>query len=143
MLLLSSGILIQKRLILQSPSIITLAPEAAFLLHNSLAPSTRRRNGTILRTHESFCQQFQHTSYPPFLEAVSYWLAQILSSVKPATAKSYLSALKSSHVETRMPITALKDPCLDLIIREKMDLWRKVAVQYDIPSLPRSSPHSQ
>ena len=42
--------------ILQSPSTITIAPEAAFILHNSLPPSTRRRYGKILRTYESFCQ---------------------------------------------------------------------------------------
>ena len=39
----------------QSPSTISIAPEAAFLLHNSLALSTRRRYGKILRTYESFC----------------------------------------------------------------------------------------
>ena len=39
----------------QSPSTISIVPEAAFLIHNSLALSTRRRYGKILRTYESFC----------------------------------------------------------------------------------------
>src|SRR5438045_9212236 len=92
----------------QSPSTISIAPEAAFLLHNSLAPSTWRRYGKILRTYESFCRQYHYASYPSSFKTVSHWLAQILSSVKPATAKSYLGMLKSFHVETGMSVTALK-----------------------------------
>ena len=77
----------------------------------------------ILRIYESFCRQYHYTSYPSSFKTVSHWLTQIMSSVKPATAKSYLGALKSFHVETGMSVTALKDPHLDLIIRGGQRLY--------------------
>ncbi len=67
-----------------------------------------------------------------------HWIAQILSSVKPTTAKSYLGVLKSFHVETGMSVTALKDPCLDLIIQDGKQIYGEGAkaiwypITYDI-----------
>jgi len=40
-----------------------------------------------------------------------------MSTVKPTTAKSYLGALRSFHLESGLPATALIDPRIDLIIR--------------------------
>src|SRR6266516_383958 len=115
---------------------ITFAPEAAFLLHNSLAPSTRKKYNKILRGFEAFCQQHHYKPYPSSFDAVSHWLAKILSSVKPTTAKSYIGALRAFHIENGMSNAVLKDPRLDLIIRGGRRVYGEGArtVRYPITS---------
>src|SRR5579859_1300766 len=119
-----------------SPSASTLAPEAAFLLHNSLALNTRRNYEKIVRNYNSFCQKYCYNPYPSSFETVSHWLAQILSSVKPATAKSYLGALKSFHVQTGRSTSAFRDERLDLIIRGGKRIYGEgaKAIRYPITS---------
>jgi hypothetical protein len=76
----------------QSPLTITLAPEAAFLLHNSV--------------------------------------------VKPATAKSYLGALRSFHIQEAHSTAALDDDCLPLIIRGGKRIYGEgeKAIRYPLTS---------
>ena len=40
-----------------------------------------------------------------------------MATAKPATAKHYLSALRSLHLESALPTTIFDDPRIDLVIR--------------------------
>jgi hypothetical protein len=48
---------------------------------------------------------------------ITHWFVDIMSTAKPATAKNYLTALRSFHLECGFPITAFDDPRVDLVIR--------------------------
>jgi len=40
-----------------------------------------------------------------------------MQKVKPATAKAYISALRSSHIQSNYTTSAFDDPRIDLVIR--------------------------
>ena len=48
---------------------------------------------------------------------ITHWLADIMATAKPATAKHYLSTLHSLHLESALPTTIFNNPHIDLIIR--------------------------
>jgi len=67
---------------------------------------------------------------------LSQWLAQLVSSVKPSTAKSYLGALKSFHIRSAQSTTAFDDVRLDLIIKGAKRIYGEgsKALRYPITS---------
>lgn len=67
---------------------------------------------------------------------ISHWLAQLLTSVKPTIAKSYLGALKSFHIRTGKSTAAFKDERLDLIIKGGKRIYGEgtKAIRYPITS---------
>jgi hypothetical protein len=79
----------------QSSPAIRLAPQAEFLLRNSLVASTQRNYQKILQKYMSFCRQFGYSPFPSSFLTAAHWIADLMSSVRPATAKSYLGAIRA------------------------------------------------
>jgi hypothetical protein len=48
---------------------------------------------------------------------ITDWIASIVSSVKPVTAKGYVNALRSTHIENGWSDASFSDPRIDLVIR--------------------------
>src|SRR5579859_174364 len=48
---------------------------------------------------------------------IMHWLADIMATAKPATARSYLTTLRSSHLLSSLPTTIFDDPRVLLVIR--------------------------
>jgi hypothetical protein len=111
-------------------------PEVAFLLYNSLAPRTRRTHSKIVATYEFFCRQHYYAPYPASFRTISHWLAHLLSSLKPATTKCYLGALKSFHIRTSRSTSAFQDDRLNLIIKGGKRVYGEgsKAIRYPITS---------
>lgn len=40
-----------------------------------------------------------------------------MPSAKPATAKTYLAAIRFCHIHNGLPVSAFNDPCIDLVIK--------------------------
>ena len=95
-----------------------LAPEALFLLRNAIAPSTQRGHDSIRQSYERQCNQNgYYPRYPASIKTITHWLAEIVRKVKPATAKAYISALRSIHHQNHYDTKAFDDPRIDLILR--------------------------
>src|SRR5882672_2781928 len=102
-----------------------LSPRVAFFLWHSLATSTRMtyRTGQKSFTNSIILYpQFRNpdgsiftASQPALLEWVS-WLGGVCR-VQPKTIKSYITHLRSTHVDTNLPFSACKSPLLQHIIR--------------------------
>jgi len=48
---------------------------------------------------------------------IMHWIAEVMATAKPATAKSYLTTLHSFHLESGFFTAEFDDPQIDLIIR--------------------------
>jgi len=96
---------------------VNLAPEVRFLLHNAIAPSTRRNYDSARQSYESLCTIQKYKPYPASIESITHWLAELMHKVKPATAKAYLNSIRSYHLENGISTAILNDPRIDLVLR--------------------------
>jgi hypothetical protein len=79
-------------------------------------PSTRRVYDTIRQQYISFCQEHDYSPYPSSFRAASHWIAHLMHSVKPSTAKRYIGALRSLHVQAGFDTTGIDDNHIPLIL---------------------------
>ena len=97
---------------------VQLTPSAERLLQSSLAPATRKNYESIKRAHESFCIGRYQNPYPATTVTITDWIATNLTkSLKAASIKGYLNALRSYHVENGLSVAAFSDARIDLVIR--------------------------
>ena len=82
-----------------------------------IQPSTRRSCNSARKSYEFFCRNHGYISFPASLKAVTHWLTEVMRTAKPATANSYLNALRSFHLESGIPTSVFEDPRIDLVIR--------------------------
>lgn len=73
------------------------APEAIFLFDKSLAPATKKNYDSACSSYETFCRLHRYKPFPASVKSITHWLAKVMQKAKPATAKSYASALRSTR----------------------------------------------
>jgi hypothetical protein len=78
---------------------IDLAPEAKYLLYCSFAPAARRSYNSAKGSYESFCRNYNYIHLPTSLKPITLCLADVMTTAKPISAKSYLTTLRSFHLE--------------------------------------------
>ena len=96
---------------------IDLAPEVKYLLYHSFAPATRRSYNSARESYKSFCRNYSYIPFPTSLKTITHWLANVMTTAKSATARSYLTTLRSFHLECGYSNATFDDPRVDLIIR--------------------------
>src|SRR5579859_7559214 len=101
----------------QSSPAIRLAPQAEFLLRNSLAASTQRNYQKILQKYTSFCRRFGYCPFPSSFPTAAHWIADLMSSIRPATAKSYLGAIRALHFLAGIDTSGIDDARIPLILK--------------------------
>lgn len=96
-----------------------------------LAPDTRKGYAAAIDSYESFCALFNKNSWPASTKMLEEWAAnQIFGStlpkqgqIKPETVASYLSALKSYHINRRISLKGFNDLRMGLIIKGRKRLF--------------------
>ena len=93
-------------------------PSAERLLQSSLASATRKNYESIKKAYESFCTGRYQNPYPATTVTITDWIATNLAkSLKTATIKGYLNALRSHHIKNGLSVAAFTDARIDLVIR--------------------------
>jgi integrase len=64
-----------------------------------------------------FCNNYGYSPFPTIFTTIAHWAAHLMQKVKPDTAKSYINAIHSFHLENNFSTEAFNDPHLDLLIR--------------------------
>jgi integrase len=82
-----------------------------------LAPATRRNYESIRASYELHCTTHNYPQLPVTVKSLTHWLAEIMRKVKPTTAKAYLSALRSLHLQNNRDTSAFDDPRIELVIK--------------------------
>lgn len=93
---------------------------AVKVLWAGLKPSTRRTYNTAARSFESFCTHYGVSPWPASFYFLCEWLVGRAfgqhqgmipnqSKILPATISAYLSALRSVHVDLKLPTTDFDD----------------------------------
>ena len=88
-----------------------------FTIDNSIAPSTRRNRSQVCHPYESFCRKHGYTTFPTSIKPLTHWTAIVMRTAKPDTAKSYISTIRSIHIEKGITPSIFNDPRIDLVIR--------------------------
>jgi hypothetical protein len=96
---------------------VDLAPEAIFLFEKSLAPATKKKYDSACSSYETFCCLHRYKPLSASVKAITHWLVKVMQKAKPTTAKSYASALRSTHIRCGADIEAFDDDRIDLVIR--------------------------
>lgn len=106
-----------------------------------LSPDTRKVYQAAVKSYEYFCYTKTISPWPASLFGLEEWVTQrlfgssikLLSQLKPDTILSYLSALRSYHVDRNLSTGAFDNPRLDRIIRGGKRLFPYVkALRYPI-----------
>lgn len=98
-----------------------------------LAPDTRKGYNSAIKSFESFCMLMQRQVWPATTQLLEEWVAHCIfgstlpkqSQIKPETAASYLSALKSYHIDRYLSLEAFNTPRIALIIKGSKRLFFK------------------
>ena len=109
----------------QPPFHPKLSKPCATLLWLGLAPATRLSYSTAVKSYEVFCLSNGLAPWPAQERVRAEWItvrtfANLCPSeggIKAETILSYLSALRSVHVDRRMPTNAFNSPWIERIIK--------------------------
>ena len=90
-----------------------------------LASDTRKGYSSAIDSYEAFCAVFNVQPWPASASILEEWAANRIfgstlpkqGQVKPETVSSYLSALKSYHIDRQLSLEGLNDPRMALIIK--------------------------
>lgn len=90
-----------------------------------LAPDTRKGYAAAVDSYESFCALFSEKPWPASTTMLEEWAANRIfdstlpkqGQIKPDTVVSYLSALKSYHIDRRLSLKGFDNPQMTLIIK--------------------------
>jgi hypothetical protein len=82
-----------------------------------LAPATRRNYESVQESYEQHCTIHNYHRFPASVKSLTHWLAEIMRKIKPATAKAYLTALQSLHLQNGYDTTGFNDPRIELILK--------------------------
>ena len=121
----------------------TKAPNELYakLLWNGLDARTRANYNVAVTSYEYFCAINELDAWPATLENLGRWItvracgssAQCLRQVKPDTIQGYLLALRSHHVDLRLPTTVFESDHLKRMIRGARRLFPSRSVDQRRP----------
>ncbi|PPQ83077.1 hypothetical protein CVT24_012468, partial [Panaeolus cyanescens] len=101
-----------------------LSRRVAFLLWHGLASSTRQSYASGQRSFLNFITlhpNLQHAPGQPLPaspEAIAEWIADmVFRNLSASTIRSYISALRSLHIDLGLPYTAFDSPILQRVLR--------------------------
>src|SRR5467141_2307132 len=102
-----------------------LSPHVAFFLWHGLASSTRSTYRTGQKSFTDFIilyPQFRNpdgSALPASQAALLEWVAWLggAKRLQPKTIKSYITHLRSAHVDADLPFSACESPLLQRVIR--------------------------
>jgi hypothetical protein len=112
-------------------------PEAqARLLFSGLSPESRKGYETAIQSYEAICSIDGFQPWPATTEALANWVARrafpsnsgLGKQLRPGTLHSYLSALRSYHVDRKIPLAVFdNNSFLQRLIRgaERLFPWQK------------------
>lgn len=99
-----------------------------------LAPETRKGYKAARESYESFCMLMRLASWPATNQTLEEWSAHRIfgsnlpkqGQIKPDTVVSYLSGLRSHHVDHHLPLDVFDNPRLARIIKGGRRLFPSV-----------------
>lgn len=105
-------------------SIADLSVPAKTLLWYGLSPKTRQGYTSAITSYTLYCAMQDVKAWPASENVLAEWVTgRIFGSatpkqgqVKPNTVQSYLSALRSYHVDNNLPIQVFSSPRIDRIL---------------------------
>ena len=103
------------------------------LLWNGLKPDTRKNYAVAIRSYTAHCRLQGYTAWPATTASLSSWLAArafgssqpLMGQVTANTLQSYLSALRSVHVDLGYPTDTFSSEHLDRIIQGARNIFPK------------------
>ena len=91
------------------------------LLRNSFAPSTRQiyENLEAITPHfvKKKTESWLHPPFPCSVEPITAWFAYIMHAAKPATAKSYLNAIRFYHITNGFSTSVFNNSLIELVTK--------------------------
>ena len=104
----------------------------ALLLWAGLSPGTRRSYHAAVQSYEHYCGLHMLTAWPASEDSLGRWIAtrafgstdRYQGQIKPDTLQSYVSALRSYHVDHGLPTSIFTSPKLDRLIQGARSLFR-------------------
>jgi hypothetical protein len=99
-----------------------LAPACANLLWNGLSTSTHRNYHPAHNSYETFCALHSIEAWPATPFHLTEWVtirahsSTFKARLKPDTIESYLSALRSVHIDRRLPTAPFDDEFLKRVV---------------------------
>jgi len=104
----------------------------ALLLWAGLSAGTRRSYQAATQSYEHYCGLHKLTAWPASEESLGRWIAtrafgsadRYQGQIKPDTIQSYVSALRSYHVDLGLPTAVFKSPTLDRLIQGARSLFQ-------------------
>ncbi len=114
-------------------SIIPGSPIVKRLAWYGLAPDTRKGYNSAIESFESFYAMMQRPEWPATKFLLEEWVAHRIfgstlpkqGQVKPETVGTYLSALKSYHIDCHLSLEAFEIPQIALIRKAGKKLFPK------------------
>lgn len=102
-------------------------PLVAKALWAGLKPSTRRTYSTATKSFESFCAHHNRAPWPAPFDLLYSWIvgrafgedSKLIPNqgqIRPATISAYVAALRSVHVDLRLPCTDFDDECIKRLL---------------------------
>lgn len=114
-------------------AVVTSPPEAwihsinpptrqwALLMWHSLSPRTRAAYASVVAQWERFCYEYRLPAWPVTPDHLRVWIplrySSPCSSVAGATMENYLSALRSHHIDLRLPLDVFDSPEVKRLVR--------------------------
>lgn len=104
----------------------------ALLLWAGLSAGTRRSYKAAIQSYEHYCGLHGLTTWPASEKSLGRWIAtrafgsvdKFQGQIKPNTIQSYISALRSYHVDHGWPTAVFKSPTLDRLIQGARSLFQ-------------------
>ena len=132
----------------------------AALLWAGLTPRTRKSYEPAVRSFEHFCRFQNQEPWPANESMLGQWVVirtfgssdHLMSQLKPATITSYLSALRSHHIDRRIDTTVFDSPHLLRLVqgarglfpsrkRERLPVTRDILSKITPPPTSRNDYH--
>ena len=101
-----------------------------------------RNYESIQGSYELHCVVHNYRQFPASVKSLTHWLAEVMHKVKPATAKAYVSAVRSLHLHNNYDSSAFDDPRINLILEGGKKVMEKVHGASGYRSHRRFSPVS-
>ena len=103
----------------------------AQLLWAGLSPGTRRSYRAAVQSYEHYCGLHMIVAWPASEESLGRWIAtrafgstdRYQGQIKPDTLQSYVSALRSYHVDHGLATSVFRSPRLDRLIQGARSLF--------------------
>jgi hypothetical protein len=111
------------------------------LLWAGLKPDTRQSYGPAVRSYEQFCTLTNLTPWPATRNSLGHWITgrsfgsnlPLQGQVQPTTMQTYLSALRSVHVDLGYDVTVFENSHLQRLIQGAKNLFPPTKKQGRLP----------